>query len=244
MGDIKVENVAFPNGNQARLLQAPRDASARQILDALAIPDPRAVLILNGGTAQLEAGLQARLDRLLGDGLARVVAEEGITAVTGATDAGIFSPLGRGLARWGRRAPCLGVAVAGLVVRPDHPQGEASLEPHHSHFVLVDGQDWGDETETMYALVAALARSCRSVALFAGGGGITLREMRANVHQGRGMIFLAGSGRNTDAVLAVRQGGATENERLKEIADGGDITPFAVDQSPAALRELVRRTLL
>jgi len=244
MKDIKAETMSFPNGVQACLLQVPGDASARQILDVLAIPDPRAVLILNGGTAHIEEGLQAKLARTLGDGLARVIAEERITVVTGGTDAGIFSLLGQGLARWRRTAPCLGVAVAGLVIRPDHPQGEAYLEPNHSHFVLVEGQNWGDETEIMYRLVAALVEACPSVAVFAGGGGITLREMEANVHQGRGMIFLAGSGRNTDAVLAVRQGQRSEDERLVEIAEQGQITPFAIDQDPRALRDLVRRSLL
>lgn len=244
MKDIKVENVSFPNGVQARLLQVPGDAPARQILDVLAIPDPRAVLILNGGTAHIEEDLQAKLARMLGDGLARVIAEERITVVTGGTDAGIFSLLGQGLARWGRTAPCVGVAVAGLVIRPNHPYGEASLEPHHSHFVLVEGENWGDETETMYTLAAALAQRRPSVTLFAGGGEIMLQEMQANVRQGRDMILLAGSGRNTDAVLAVRQGQRAEDERLVEIAEQGRITPFAIDQDPRALHELIRRSLL
>lgn len=51
-------------------------------------------------------------------------------------------------------------------------------------------------------LAAVLARDCPSLAVFAGGSDIALREMQANVAQGRAMLLLAGSSRNTDAVLA------------------------------------------
>lgn len=244
MAYIPIETIQFPTGDQARLLRVPQYTAARQILKALELPRPRAVLVLNGGTAELEGDLQTKLARLLNDGLVRIAAEEQLTVVTGATEAGIFALLGQGLAQWGRTAPCIGVTVADRVSWPGHPQDDApSLESHHSHFVLVEGRSWGDETRTMYALIDVLAQECSSIAVFAGGGQIVIQEMKATVVQGREMILLAGSGRTTDRVLAARLGQPTDDPRLLEIAQVGKITSFDINQDPTALRDLVRRSL-
>jgi hypothetical protein len=244
VADLAVETIQLPNGAQAYVVRVPPGIAAGRIVGTLGLPRPRALLVLNGGTAELEEQLKQQLRRQIADGLARLAAEEQITLVTGATDAGVFALLGHGLSAWGRSAPCIGVAVDALSQRPGHPQGEAPLEPHHSHFVLVAGQKWGDETETMYALVAELAQHCASVAVFAGGGEIVKQEMEANIDQGRPMILLAGSGRTTDAVLAARAGQQPDDRRLALIAQAGNIIPFDIQQEPAALRDLLRDILI
>jgi hypothetical protein len=92
MTQIQSETIHFPAGNQARLIQAPEGATAGEIARMLELPPPRALLVLNGGTAELTEDLQAQLARLLGDGLARVVAEERITVARNAhTSAGSSS---------------------------------------------------------------------------------------------------------------------------------------------------------
>ncbi|MFO7634707.1 MAG: hypothetical protein R6W76_19310, partial [Caldilinea sp.] len=63
----------------------------------------------------MDASLEAALEPVLIAGLARVVCDEEITTITGGTDAGIFHLFGQGLGRWGRTAPCIGVAVRSLV---------------------------------------------------------------------------------------------------------------------------------
>jgi hypothetical protein len=242
MSRIERVEIQFPNQNQAVALRS-ANLDARQIIDQLALPAPRALLILNGGTASLAPDLQAKLQGVLRDGLAQVVAEEAITVITGGTDAGIFHLFGQGLAKWRRTAPCIGVAVANLVSYPGHPHGKADLEPHHSHFVLVDGEDWGDETATMYSLVATLAQDVPSLALFAGGGEICIREMQANVAQGRRMILLAGSGRSTDSVLAAADGHATDDPRLANLAREGRIYTFNLDEPLDQFVQLLRGLL-
>jgi hypothetical protein len=226
------------NGNRAPAVCVSRLAPPQKILGALNLPQPSALLILNGGIVKMETRLQTQLDRLLQDGLARAAAEGGVTLLTGGTDAGIFAMLGQGLARWGRTAPCIGVAVAGLVRWANHSQGEWPLQPDHSHFVLVEGEQWGDETATMYALAEKLSLGCPSLAVFAGGGRVTMAEMEANVRQKRKMILLSGSGRTTDAVLAWKKK-SDDDDRLAHIAEKGSIVPFSIEQEPQALRELV-----
>ena len=238
-----IETIEFATGKKAIVLLGEQDTPAAAILTALALPRPRALLILNGGTATLEEPLLGQLQRTLQDGLARVVAAEQITVITGGTDAGVFQLFGQGLAQYGRTAPCIGVAVETLVTWPGKAQGEATLEANHSHFVLVSGKSWGDETTTLYALAAALGKACPSVAVFASGGEITIHEMQANVVQGRPMVLLAGSGRATDAVLAARAGQSADDPRVNQIAQKGRILAFALSAEPSALDNLLRRLL-
>lgn len=243
MVNLLKETLRFSNSLQAYAVHVPTNVGVDQVVHALDIPQPRAVLVLNGGTANLDSVLKAQLQRHIGEALACLAAEEHITLVTGATDAGIFGLLGHGLRVCGRTAPCIGVTVDALVQHPNQAQGDVPLEPHHSHFVLIEGHSWGDETAVMYALVDALAQGCSSVAVYAGGGQIVLQEMEANIAQGRKMILLAGSGRSTDAVLRARAGQHTDDSRLLRIAQTGDILPFDITEEPAAFRVLLRQFL-
>ena len=212
MSSPRVATAVFPKGSRARVLQISQDTRMDDVVDALELPTPRAVVVLNGGTARMEPGLEAQVARILQEGLARFVVEEQVTVITGGTDAGIFHLLGEGFGKFGPPAACIGVAVAGLVTWIDDATARepaddrVPLEPHHSHFVLVEGREWGDETKAMYALVDRMARDCPSMALFAGGGELVAREMQANLAQQRAMILLAGSGRMTDAVLSSARG--------------------------------------
>ncbi|HEY5891909.1 MAG TPA: hypothetical protein VIT91_01645 [Chthoniobacterales bacterium] len=240
---MKAEIIPFPSNTRSQAVRVSRDAQPAAIIAALGISQPRAVVCLNGGTAKLDEDLSTRLESILVDGLARVASEESLTLITGATDAGIFSMLGRGVEKWGLNAPLIGVAPDKLVTWPGKEAGDVPLEPHHTHFVLVEGDDWGDETDEMYALISDLSHDCPFVAVFAGGGQITVREMQTNVAQQRTMILIAGSGRNTDAVLEARRTGGSSDESIAQIAAEGRIVPFDIHSDAQALGRLIQELL-
>jgi hypothetical protein len=250
--------IRFPGGHTARALDVPPGTSAEDILRCLSLAPAPALLILNGGTTNSVNAAQLRVEELLYEGLARLAAQQGLAAVTGGTDVSLFASFAEGLAYWEKRAACIGVAVRPLVTWPGRPVTNAPspancepapLEPHHTHFALVEGNTWGDETPTMYALAAALSRARPSVAVFAGGGEITLREMLANAAQGRPMILLAGSGRVTDIVLGNIPPATPETQRLARLVEQTNvrnrstIIPFDLSQSPDDLYELAQRIL-
>lgn len=246
--------LSFPDGHQAQVLYTPQGTSSQSIITALDVAPPRGVLIFTGGTAQLSDDLQARLGQAVQDGIARVAAEAQITLVTGGTDAGVFSLLGHGLERWGRSAPCIGVAVGSLVQHPApapawiHPASPEDaltpLEPHHSHFVLVEGAQWGDETATLFSVAETLSAHAPSVLVFASGGSILRREVVTNVRQQRPLICIAGSGRFADELAAVLRGQrAAEAADVEEIVRDGQITLFDLRQPPAELATLIQQHL-
>lgn len=95
MWQVRIQTIKFADNREATGLWVTPNTPAQAIIDALQIPHPRAVLLLNGGTAGMEASVHSRLASMLQDGLARVVSEEQITVITGGTEAGIFICLDR-----------------------------------------------------------------------------------------------------------------------------------------------------
>ena len=161
------------------IVEARADAGGDELLAALALPAPRATVILNGRTAECDPGLAG----VLGE-LAAAVKRERLTVVTGGTDAGIFALFGTATGE--PAAPLVGVA-------PRRRAG-VPLEPHHTHFVLVDGDAWGDETPALLALADALGRLAPSVAVICGGGEGTRSEVAGHRRAGRPIVAVAGSG--------------------------------------------------
>ncbi len=221
--------------------------AAREVVAALGLPPARGVVVVNGGTAALGDDVAERVRVLMADGLARVAAEEALTIISGGTDAGVFSLLGSGLGDQSV-VSCIGVAPAARVTWPgraDAAPDAVPLEPHHSHFVLVDGDEWGDELGTMLRLAAAVAGSGLSLAILAGGGEVAKQELIAHVRAGREIVVLAGSGRLADDVAsAIAAGGNVRDPIIHEAATTGQVTLFDVTGRPEAFRGLVRSRLL
>jgi SLOG in TRPM, prokaryote len=231
---IEARAIELHNGNRARLVRVPQEVDVERVIRALELPaSARALLILNGGTAELARDVRQRIEELFTD-LARLVVEEQVSVLTGGTEAGVFALFGQALEKYGGPvAPCVGVVAAKQIET-------TRLEPHHSHFVLVEGQ----ETRVMYRLAAALASHCPSVALFASGGQVTLSEMLENVSQEREMILIAGGKGSTDAVIAASRGVTGSDERVTRIAREARLTVFDIHQSTPELSYLVGSRLL
>lgn len=233
---LRSGDVTHPDGGRARVVAAPVDVDGQELVAALELPPPQALVALAGTTEAIEPELEAQLRPLLADGLAALVARERLTLLTGATDAGIFSLVGAGLAD--ATAPRIGVAPLHLVAGAASVGGPTGgrelvpLEPHHSHFVLVDASEWGDEVPAMLALARAL--DTRSAVVLVGGGPISRREVAGHVAAGRAVVAVAGTGRLADAVAS----GAD-----RELAESPGVSVVDVSNGPDALTARLREIL-
>ena len=94
--------------------------------------------------------------------------------------------------------------------------------------MLVDGDEWGDETEALLALARALGAQAPSAAVICGGGPITRKEVSGHMRDGRPVVVLSGSGRFADELVASVAGKG-------EIAGGGGITVCPLSWGAEAL---------
>ena len=244
-------SIVLPGGRSAIAVLAPPDVSGEEAVAALALPRPRGVIVLNGGTTEFSAAQSEALRQSLGDGVARVAVEGRFTVVTGGTDAGIFSLFGQELGDTST-APCIGVVPAARVTWPGRAvpadrtldvEELAPLEPHHSHFLLVAGEEWGVETDAMLSLSGALSVDCASVAVLAGGGAGARREILGHARARRAVIVLAGTGRFADELADAVAGGPAADAETAEIASTDLITVVDSAEPSSTLAELVRACL-
>src|SRR5690242_14931473 len=121
-----------------RTLRVEHADELRPAVESLAIDAPRAVVVVVGGAAGLDAGGSGELEQL-GAAIVDAAAACDAVIVDGGTDAGIMRVVGRAHESRGHSNPLVGVVVEALAALPGRTAAEGSegLEPHHSHFLLV-----------------------------------------------------------------------------------------------------------
>jgi hypothetical protein len=245
---LSSRRIAFPGGLTALAVVAPANVSGEDAADALGLSaQPRGLVVLNGSTEAIPPSRAVALGRAV-DAIARVVVDERLTVVTGGTDAGIFGLFGRALGER-RTAPVVGVAPLGAVTWPGRDGAEAGsarlvpLEPHHSHFLLVEGIEWGTETRALVELSQTLAAECPSTVVLAGGGAGARREVLEQIRRGTRVLVLAGSGRFADEIVASRGGGVAGDPVTAELATSTSVSVVAAAE-PASVAAGVRAALV
>jgi len=244
---MKKNTITFGNGNRAVVVTAPGDASAKAILEALGIRSPRAVILLFGGAAGLDDSRKAHLEALFADGVTPVAVELGALIIDGGTQSGVMAMMGQAIARSPGTPQLLGIAPEGKIAHPEISGAPAlsdgtPLEPNHSHFVLVESNEWGGETEKMLELARAF--NTPTVAILVNGGAIPADEALQSVRNAWQLLVIEGSGRFADEVsAAVRNGQAAKSTELSEIVRSGRVALFHVNDAAEKLRDELRRML-
>jgi len=243
---ITTQRITFENGRAATAVLPAANAGAADIIQALNLKDPKAVLLLIGGADSVADNLKPKLTQLFGRGIARAVMNVNAVTVDGGTRAGVMEMMGQGVADRGFKTPLVGVAPLGLVKYPGSTgAGDTPLDPNHSHFVLVDGDRWGSETSTMQLLVVELKDKMPAVALVAGGGEVTRSEVLQAVRQNLFLIVVEGSGGLADEIaVAWRAKPALPDDPvMAEIIADGRIELYQVGGEVKAAEKLIVRQL-
>lgn len=134
----------------------------------------------------------------------------------GGTDNGVMAAIGRACEAGGMEEvmPMVGIVARGI------EKVEEMLEPHHSHFILCPGSNWGDESEWIAAAASALSESLPTVAVLINGGQITWEDARNNIHYGRSVLIAEGSGRTADEIATTKLGLGANSKAIALIRTG------------------------
>ena len=228
---IQPQELVFPNNNGAKLVSASHGTPMASVIESLGISPPKNLILVIGGADKLDEKLTARLTQLFSRGIARAAADAEALIIDGGTQAGVMQIMGQSIVDRGRKSSLLGVAPAGKVTYPGGPSvvgdDSAPLDPNHSHFVLVDGNDWGSETETLFELAAAF--NVPVLAILVNGGAIAKDELLQSVRRNWPVIVIEGSGRLADEVAALKeQPSQIEDPVFAEIVEEGDLRIFPI----------------
>jgi hypothetical protein len=233
--------IVFENGQQARVVRVYPESTPSVIYRLLGFYVARPVIFVSGGAGKM-TDQDRQLTRDIIAEVAQFAEDHQAIIVDGGTESGIMKMVGDTRGDMTYTFPLIGVSPLGKISYPGYknPDEESFLEDSHSHFVLVDGNEWGAESETLVGLAHAVSGSGRKpvVGVLINGGQIAMHEMylATTKKQKIPIVVLDGSGRTADEIsTAVRTGKASQSI-LKAIIAGGDIELVGTTEGPEAMR--------
>lgn len=120
---------------------------------------------------------------------------------------GVMGEIGQVRHRNGYKFPLVGVAPEELVTWPGGPRSMKflwwgkkrwPLETHHTHFILVPGSHFGDESPWIANAATMLSKDSRSITILINGGEVSRKDIGLSLENGRSVIALSRTGRLAD----------------------------------------------
>lgn len=205
---LQIEKIVFGKSNIA-LCALPNDIEElEQAVTQMGLVD-RAVIVLIGGHILPE---HANLTLQAIDVIAKTAEILDAAIICGGTDVGVMAAIGRSRGRNGFQFPLIGIAPEGIVTWPEGPRNGSIplpgnerelLESHHSHFILVPGNQFGDETKWIVRAASMIAAGRnKSVSVLVNGGKVSQMDVEEGLQADRPLIVLAGTGRLADEMAS------------------------------------------
>lgn len=205
---LQIEKIVFGKNNHA-LCALPNDIEElEQAVTQMGLVD-RPVIVLIGGHIFTE---HSNITNQAIDVLAKTAEVLDAAVICGGTDVGVMSAIGKSRGRSGYQFPLVGIAPEGSVAWPEGVRsggfipttGEREqLEPHHSHFLLVPGNQFGDETKWISRAASMIAGvRYKSVTVLINGGKVSQMDVEEGLSAGRPLIVLSGTGRLADDIAS------------------------------------------
>jgi len=74
------------------------------------------------------------------------------------------------------------------------------LDPNHTHFFLIPGEDWGDESAWISKIATAIAGDKESITILINGGNISRTDVEYSLLENRPTFVMRGTGRMADKI--------------------------------------------
>jgi hypothetical protein len=200
---MRTQMINFPD--HPTLCVFPTDRSnLEEAISELGLKDLYPVIVLIGGGIDEQ---QAAVTQRAMQAISRVAEDIGAVGICGGTDMGTMAEIGRVRSRNGYKFPLMGIAPEELVTWPGGPHsgkflgwGEKrwQLEPHYSHFILVPGGQFGDESPWIIDAATLLSKDHTSVTILIGGGEVSRKDIDLSLEMGRPVIALSRTGHLAD----------------------------------------------
>jgi hypothetical protein len=215
----------------------------------LGLTDPRPVLVLVGGAANLAHDIRDELLHLF-ERIAPLLDALDAAVIDGGTAFGVMAVMGQARHRSGAGFPLLGIAPQGAVAidedasnDPANTGDKARLDPNHTHFLLVPGEHWGDESPWLGAAADHLADGRATLMMVAAGGDVTRLDVMHRLHAGGRVLVLAGSGGTADRLSDWRRTGRVSPDFEQAEAARMLIDVLNLTDAPGMLPAILERAL-
>jgi TRPM family ion channel len=200
---MRKEKIYFPDRQTVCVFPNERSELPQVIAD-LNLKDRYPVIVLIGGDIDKQ---QAVVTLQAVQTIARIAEDLHAVVVCGGTNMGVMAEIGQIRRQQHYKFPLVGVAPEGLVTWPGGPYSTKflwwgikrwQLESHYSHFILVPGSQFGDESSWIVDTATCLSKDHQSVTILINGGEISRRDIDLSLEYGRPVVALSRTGRLAD----------------------------------------------
>lgn len=205
-----------------RAVNITEDKDIQEALTELEIPHPKPVIVLVGGAGGI-GWLHKFPMRKAIKIIARLAEETQSVMVDGGTQAGIMTEIGKQRNQNKFSFPLIGVVFDSLLMKEEPG---CILDPNHTHFFLIPGDDWGDESAWISKIATQIAGAKKSMTILVNGGQISKTDVGYSVLEDRPTFVMRGTGRMAD-----------------EITLGEKIVPIDISQRPVEILEYLKLRL-
>jgi hypothetical protein len=200
---MRTQTINFPDRQTLCVFPDERSDLA-QAISELQLETGYPVIVLIGGGIEEQ---QAEATRRAIQTISKIAEEMNTVVICGGTDMGVMAEIGQIKGRKHYKFPLVGVAPEKLVTWADGPDSTNflwwgtqrwQLEPHYSHFILVPGSEFGDESPWIVDTATIVSKGHGSVTILINGGEVSRKDIDLSLEHGRPVIALSRTGRLAD----------------------------------------------
>lgn len=219
---MRTEKISFPI-QQALCVFPNERSSLAQAISTLQLSAGYPVIVLIGGDIDEQ---QAAATRRAIHLISKTAEDMNAIVVCGGTDMGVMAEIGQIRWRSGYRFPLVGITLEELVTWPNGPRSTKflwwgkqrwQLESHYSHFILVPGSQFGDESPWIVDAATILSKGHRSVTILINGGEVSRKDIELSLENSRPVIAISRTGRLADELAQ-----QPNRNKLLSIVPGND----------------------
>ncbi len=191
-----LRQLSLKHGETIPVAHIKEDKEILEALTRLEIPHPKPVIVLVGGAggiSWLEKFPMRKAIRIV----ARLAEQTHSVVIDGGTQAGIMTEIGKQRQRNKFSFPLIGIVFDSLLMK-EKPQD--ILDPNHTQFILIPGDDWGDESSWISKIATALAEDKKSITILVNGGRISRTDVEYSLMANRPTVVMRGTGRLADEI--------------------------------------------
>jgi len=220
-----------------KIVRTGQKAAGIELLKKLEIRSGDPVIAFLSDESQWDSKARRKLERAIQEGIALAAVKLGALVVDSGLRKGIPGMMNTALAAQNHKGAYIGVAPEALVALPGEIRDRRSeLGSAHTHFILVDGAQWGDELPTLYNLVNALAQGAPAIVILVTsmGGHQNPAWTMANPSDYRPEASQA-----TNGCVVIRYSGNTGETGIEKLLQGDGASVIDFDLDPTKLANVI-----
>jgi hypothetical protein len=200
---MRTQKIDFPDRQTLCVFPDEREDLAEAITELQLGGNFPVIVLIGGGIDEQEAEATRRAIQTI----SKIAEDMNALIICGGTDMGVMAEIGQMRSQNQYKFPLVGITLEELVTWPDGPRNANflwmgkkrwQLEPNYSHFILVPGNDFGDESPWIVDAATILSKGHRSVTILINGGEVSRKDIELSLEKERPVIALSRTGRLAD----------------------------------------------